>query len=620
MRLDNYEYVCEVLKFLYARQTESEKSTDCTIEQNGSGFNAVDAPILSSFTTQILKGATLSEKQLNIAKKLLPKYAKQLGTLIIPEPEVPNMTVVETETKKSPLALHDGYITIEVPYNDIQKRNYVKNLGFRWIPAEKHWKGLDNAVHRLALGIPLDEVQIDSSIANQVRERFPHARDYQILDIVRMISLGSSINANEMGLGKTFEAIVAISMMNCKKILIVCPKTLMYNWQNEFLKWTNIDNNSINLIQGTPKQKKEALCKVGMSTVNIINYDIIGSKQSSMGETNEVLVALQSYEWDVIVADEAHRIKNRTRSRTAGLKSLHSTHKMALTGTPVQNRPNDLWSIMHWVNPFYSTNSYWKFVYQFCEIEDNGFGAQIVGLTTNNDRLKMLHQINSNVMIRNVKSEVLKELPDKEHQVLKIAMSSKQRKAYEVLEKEILLELSSGKEVNITNTLTRLLRLQQMTSSPELFEINDNPKAEVALDLIDGSDSKFLVFSRFKTVIQQFEKTLEKAGVKCVSITGDTKDRQQIVDSFQNDPEIRVFLGTIRAAGEGITLTAADKVIFLDREWSPAMNAQAEDRVHRIGQKNAVTIYDIQCSGSIDTWVEQVLNKKNEDIEALLQS
>ena len=241
------------------------------------------------------------------------------------------------------------------------------------------------------------------------------------------------------------------------------------------------------------------------------------------------------------------------------------------------------------------------------------------GLTQNTKNRAALDRLLAHVMIRHEKTSVAKDLPEKMHQTLTLTMPTAQRNLYKQIQSDIEYELGNGEVKTIASMLTRLLRLQQLTSNPELFELKcKNEKFEAILDLLENTN-KLIVYSRFEKSIEALAARLRAQSVEYAKITGATKDRQAEIDKFQKDAECQVFLGTIKAAGEGITLTAAHTVVFIDREWSPAQNLQAEDRAHRIGQKNAVQIIDLIYKNTIDEWVEKVLNQKLEDIVAIVK-
>ena len=167
------------------------------------------------------------------------------------------------------------------------------------------------------------------------------------------------------------------------------------------IKWLDVPETEINIIEGTPKKRLSLV--MDLKKYNIINYELLRN------HTSELMKIFRSTKWDAIVCDEAHRIKNRKAKQTIGIKLLKTSYKFALTGTPIQNKPDDLWSILNWLNPFYSGESYWQFVNKFCEIEETYFGNQIIGLTRDTDSQQILQNILNEIMIRTVNDD---SLPD----------------------------------------------------------------------------------------------------------------------------------------------------------------------------------------------------------------
>jgi SNF2 family DNA or RNA helicase len=505
--------------------------------------------------------------------------------------------------------IKNGYIIINQPNIDIMTKYVLQGIGMSYKEKQGIWKGRDDALKRAYLGIPIKK-QFGQSIE---RVTFPPLMDFQREDIKKMVQAGKCLNANEMGLGKTLEAIIAAELLNVRKELIICPKSVRYNWIKEYQKWLNMPRENFLVIEGNKKQRTKLLNELNNADIVITNYET--------ARLDDVAKELQKINWDLVILDEAHRIKNGKAKQTKVIKKIKSTYKFALTGTPIQNRPDDLWSILHWIDPFFSTGSYWRFVENFCETFDNGYGMQIVGITKDASKVEVLSKILQNIMIRNEKKKVLRELPDKIYQQINIKMTSKQARLYDKIKKEILVELEESGELFINSALTRLLRLQQCTSNPELFDLKTNPKFEVIMDILEDCDpDKVVIFSRFSKTINKLEQWLKDKKIKSVKITGDVKDRDKQIKAFIEDNDVRVFLGTIKAVGEGIDglQNVCDKMIFVDREWSPAVNLQAEDRLHRKGQTKGVQIIDLICEGTIDRYVEKLLNKKIEDIIKLI--
>lgn len=465
-----------------------------------------------------------------------------------------------------------------------------------------YYKAQDDAVRRSILGLPLPEVKEKKNL------KTGSLTTEQIETMKNMASTGTYLNANQMGLGKTYETIMAIENLDSDLNLIICPKFVRSSWRNELVKWLDLDPSEINIIEGTPKERLEA--SKDLKQYNIINYELLRNFKDS------AVRQLTRTKWDTIVADEAHRLKNRKAKQTKGVKRLKSKYRFALTGTPIQNKPDDLWSILHWLDPFLSGKSFWRFVETFCNIEDGFFGKEILGLTTNDYNLNALRNILGRIMSRRSSD---KELPDRIDIPITLELDSRHKKLYTNVKKKILIELDEDRELFINSGLVRLLRLQQTTSNPGLFDDKiSNPKFKYIQELMeDNEETKFLVFSRFKQTIYALHGEL---GDNSVVITGDTEDIDSEIESFKK-PGKQVLLATIGAIGEGVDglQHISDSIIFIDKDWSPAVNSQAVGRLLRKGQKNNVKVYDVQIENTIDEYVERLLNMKKEDIEKVIR-
>lgn len=497
--------------------------------------------------------------------------------------------------------IKDNYIHIKRKGLTTKRLHQVIDLDFR-LSGDGWYKAQDDAIRRSLLGIPLPEVEerrlkYTSSLTKEQQKTTE-----------KMISVGSLLNANQMGLGKTFETIMALENLDAKRILIVSPKFVRLSWRNELKKWLDVDEDDINIIEGTPKQRL-ALTE-DLKSYNIINYALLRNRQDPAAKN------LFKTKWDALVIDEAHRIKNRKAKQTKGIKRLKADHKFALTGTPIQNKPGDLWSILHWIDPFYSGRSYWRFVENFCEVEEGFFGKEILGLTKDEEKIDALRTILDHVMSRRLGDD---ELPERIDIPIKLELDGKQKELYRAVAEEIVVELENDDEdiMFINSALVRLLRLQQTTSNPQLFDKSiDNPKFDFIKELAeDNEDRKFLVFSRFKKTIHALE---EELGSNAISLTGDTKDMDEVLRKFESR---QFLLATIGAVGEGVDGLQhySDTVIFIDKDWSPEVNNQAVGRLLRRDQENKVKVYDLQMENTIDTDVERMLQLKMADIVKALK-
>jgi SNF2 family DNA or RNA helicase len=335
---------------------------------------------------------------------------------------------------------------------------------------------------------------------------------------------------------------------------------------------------------------------------------------------------LREQYWFHIIADECHRAKNRKAQQTKHLKLLKGKYRSGLSGTPVVNRPDELWSLLNWLKPS-EYKAYWRFFERYTEYTVKyPEGYRIVTGTANEQELQ---QKLSPFFIRRLKKDVLKDLPDKYYSYLWVELTPTQRRAYDTMRKEMIAWVGEHQDQPLIApvVIAQLIRLQQFAAGymePDgaggwhLSEPSSKVDALMQI-LEDNPSEQFVVFSQFKQLVNITNARLAKESIPHVTLTGDTAqvDRGRAVELFQTGGA-RVFTGTIAAGGVGITLTAASTVCFLDRSWSPATNQQAEDRLHRIGQKNAVQVIDVMARNTVDLGRHQRLEQKWGWIRTLL--
>ena len=335
---------------------------------------------------------------------------------------------------------------------------------------------------------------------------------------------------------------------------------------------------------------------------------------------------LKKVVWFQVIADEAHRAKNRKAQQTRALKSLRAGWKIAMTGTPVMNKPQDLWSILNWLYP-QQWRGYWKFYEAFVDHEiiyPHGY-HKIKGPKNE----KILRETIDPYFTRRTKEEVLPDLPEKYYTILEVDLYPKQRKAYDQMKKEMIawLDTQDGeKPLAAPAVIAQLIRLQQFAlayadvTDDGVILTDPSAKVDALMQILeDNPDEPIVIFSQFRKAIGLVEERLRRADIGYVRITGDDSNvaRGAAVDDFQAG-KANVFLGTIGAGSEGITLTRSSTVVFLDRDWTPARNAQAEDRLHRIGQVNAVQVIDLVAARTVDQMRMQKLEMKKEWIRRMI--
>lgn len=438
----------------------------------------------------------------------------------------------------------------------------------------------------------------------------PKLYDYQLAGLAFLGDAKRAILADEMGLGKTAQAIQAAVESGAEKVLVISPNSLKWVWAEEAVKWAyDVEPEDIEVYNG-----KTVKCDKWMTVINI---------EAVRLERN--LAALKAAKWDVIIVDEAHRIKNRKAAQTKAVKQLTAEHIFLLTGTPILNTPDEMWSLLNYLYPK-TYSSYWRFFERYVIWWDNGFGRQISGYR---DLDHLAGEI-ADIMLRRTKAEVIKELPPKTYQTIKVDLLPEQRKMYNAMRDEFIAQLNDDQAVAALSAISQLTRLKQIATDPHIVAEDcetDVPSAkmdalnELLGDLLSNPERKVVVFSQWARACRRVASATEKIGVGYATLTGDDCEtaRKEAVHRFQSDPECRVFISTIQAGGVGITLTAADTVIFLDKLWTPAYNQQAEDRVYaRMNDLHGATIYSLVAKDTIEERIEDMLLDKEQVIEAVM--
>jgi len=429
---------------------------------------------------------------------------------------------------------------------------------------------------------------------------------YQGEAVQEMSDKDSFLLADDMGLGKTVTVLVEIRQNPHERVLIVCPKTVIPVWEAH-IKWLvpeAVVHNGVYLGM-----------QFGSPCFVVTNYEQV--------RINEDLY--RQVHWDYLVADEAHYLKNRKARRTRALKHIRATRKRALTGTPVINRPDELWSLLNWLHPL-RYRSYWKFFEFYCDYWQHptmGYKKVLGPKNTGHLRAEL-----SQFTLRRLKQEVLTELPEKYYTRILVDLHPPQRRAYEGMKKDFLAWIGQheNEPVPAPVVVAQLTRLRQFAAAYAQYDedgrvrlTEPSAKLDALMEIVEGTDQQIVVFSQFKDAIRLAQARLKDAGISYTTLTGDTPQGQrgERVESFQAGQR-RVFLGTTGAGGVGITLHAASIVVFIDRSWSPADNAQAEDRLHRIGQKSAVQVILLEARDTVDQAVEAKLRMKWSWIKQIL--
>lgn len=438
------------------------------------------------------------------------------------------------------------------------------------------------------------------------------------LNFLEEFSLGG-ILADEMGLGKTVQTLAFLQyryeqLKKAKKkhrpTLIVAPTSVVTNWLYEARKFT--PSLSVAVLHGP--QRRELFSRLDEFHLLITSYALLRIDRPE----------LERHKFDYVVLDEAQNIKNPRATTTRAAKALQSQHRLALTGTPTENRPLELWSIIDFLMPGYLGSLDFFRTYIERPITESGPTTQVA---------KFLNAKVRPFLLRRTKAEVERELPPKIESVLHVDMSDGQRALYQQILDEVRPRVFQAVEEKgvrgaSVSILAALLRLRQVCNHPNSIEsLREAPgfesgKFELLKELVDESmenGRKILLFSQFKEMLAIIRRWLEKRGYEHLYLDGTTRNRQELIDRFNNDEQVRLFLISLKAGGTGLNLTAADTVIIYDPWWNPAVESQAVDRAHRIGQTKKVSVYRLVTENSVEQKIMDLKERKAKLVEALVQ-
>lgn len=438
-------------------------------------------------------------------------------------------------------------------------------------------------------------------------------RSYQItgfkwLKSLAKYSLGG-ILADDMGLGKTLQVISLLSPNSKKPSIVVCPTSLVYNWKSEIERFSN--NISTLIITGTSADRSELIDSINDYNLILTSYDLI----------KRDIEYYENIEFEYCILDEAQYIKNSTTQNAKTVKLLKSDVRFALTGTPIENSLADLWSIFDFILPGYLL-SYKKFKDKY-----------EIPIVKDEDK-EMLQRLNKQIqpfVLRRLKKDVLKELPDKIETVTYAQMEDTQYKLYAAelmkLNREFRNEVKeNGYEKSQIKILSMLTRLRQICCDPALCFDNYNggsAKLDLCMEIIKTSienNHKILIFSQFTSMLSIIENQLKLNKIDYFLLTGATKsmERLDLANKFNLD-NTPVFLISLKAGGTGLNLTGADVVIHFDPWWNISAQNQATDRTHRIGQNNKVQVFKLIAKNTIEEKIEKLQQNKKDLADSVIK-
>lgn len=558
---------------------------------------------------------------------------------------------VSISTDKRQLAVKLGFKVLVNPLR-IPGATYSNKHNLYFIPISEGWRLWENlakeagvewtdeakelVLHDIEQRGKLDSIALSEDAPEITCEFIAHdviLRPFQQVGIkFAEAAQGSLILADQMGLGKTIQFIAACMRYDKEhggnaRFAVVCPASLKINWMREIERLTGVipgvfsgETPGVRDLTRLVVAKSDKWC--------IFNYDILARKSETSVEMkddagnvvrNNVVERflwvdlINNSNFDRIAVDEAHYIKNTSSQRSVAVRKLTCPAITFMTGTPVLNRPGELWPMLTMIKPdMFPEEATFLNRYTF-----NGKEAKNV------DELRGLLK---GIMIRRLKKDVIKDLPALERIYDWHEMSDRARKVYDKVLQGVYIALDAwnpgqaGAEQAVPNILAQIMRLKQVCSIDKLDRV-----AELATELYDthenGGASKVIVFSQFKPVARGIARRL---GQEAVWMTGDLNEseRQAVVDRFQNDPKVHFLCGTWQVMGEGRNLTAAGYVIFSDLFWTPANHQQCEERCYgRIGDMHGATSYYVVCKDTVEDWIQEILQRKlrviNEVVEGI---
>lgn len=509
----------------------------------------------------------------------------------------------------------ENTIRITFPYSP-EAVETIKKFSIRnWNQEGKYWEiplRIANEIPQiLGIEIPLNIreqyehiyvpkiVKFDPSILNSGIIPYP----FQISGIEFLSSYKNALLSDEVGLGKTLQAIATALMLKCNKILVICPASVKKQWCREISKFTN---KSCIVIEGNQKQRYEQYSK--NVTFYITNYELILKDINTINIRN----------WDMVIADEISRIKNWKSKTKNSLLRIKTNFKLGISATPIENNIQELHSILSWICPDL-LGTYWNFVNEYCYFCQNSFGGYTI---TGIKNPKLLHDKLKTVMIRRKKLEVFTELPSIVHNEYYVPLSTTQNKMYNEIKSNIM-NLVQKEEMD-DRVLNEIMYLRELCNSPRLLnpDLLENGKVPEIIEIIKqfSAEHKIVIFSQWIKFLNLLKDELIKENINFVQIQGDISQdmRDENINKFNTDTNIRILLSS-DAGNMGLNLQIADVLIHCDLLWNPQRMLQREGRVHRIGQTKTVNVITVMTENTIEEKVYAMLKEKSELFNQIIE-
>jgi len=530
-------------------------------------------------------------------------------------------------------------VLIQFPYN-AEAVEAIKELPARkWNPAERGWDIPDFLASAAAVKLEpfypdiaealrshvssitvearrdISDAQSDKDVTDRNAQRILHRIQkelklplklfpYQEVGVTFIeLSKGKALIGDDMGLGKTAQSLAWLTLHKEKRpVIVICPASVKVNWGREIDKWIpNSTFQSINSGKDVIEKGKDFY---------IINYDLLRKHEEGLIDVGA----------SVVILDEVTYIKERKSQRTKAAMKIakNSPHVLALSGTPILNKPIEFFNVLNLIAPKVF-KSQWQFGHQFCGMKHNGYGFEYTGATNT----ELLNFLLKSIMIRRNKKDVLKDLPPKRREFMYIGIPNKIIRMHEVAERELTNALKDYRMRGLSTEERSEKRMLAITALGYLRQVVGMAKAEQTLEVVRPTletGEKIVIFGHHKAVLDKIEEDITKAGYKNVRIDGQVtgNKRQKFIDEFQDNPDCKVMVASILAMGMGVNLVSASSVFIVERQWTPAVEEQGEDRLWRIGQEKEVTVWYLVTADTVDDKMNDLIERKREMVSQII--
>lgn len=582
----------------------------CPSSETDMNFESVgDSKILNEVADFYLKKGYLTQKQIQMIRPKLLKYMNDVYKRGVEPAKINNHWKMPKRQKtKDAEKLDDNTIKVKFPYDkDIIKE--IKKINNRtFIAEDKSWTvplTVINIEKLIELGFSLDK-----ELQKFYKERTQEITEAEVkgLDEIlkpfqkKAVSFidakdGRALIADECGLGKTLESIAWIQHKKdaALPVVVVCPAAVKYNWKNEFIKFTDYTENDIEILNG--REPYDPSCEI-----IIINYDILYDWRKKI---------VSKIKPKLLIGDEIHKIKTKSAKRSKAFAYIgkYTKYVIGLTGTPILNRPIEIYHPVSIIKPTVFPNEK-QFKFRYCNPRNNGFGMTFNGAS---HTIELNQILTKEILLRRKKEDVLKELPDKQRVIMPLEIDN--RKDYSWAYDDLInylrnIDKEKAKKAERAKTLVKINTLKQLAVKGKI--------SQATLWIEDFLENdKLVVFTYYRNTAEELSKKFSKNSVKIVGGMTD-KQREKAEKKFWNDENTKLLIGNIEAAGTGMNFQISSNIAFLEYPWSPGLFRQCEDRVYRIGQKNAVTIWNLIAQSTIEANIVHKLEEKAKVISEVI--